>query len=446
MRQNSFALAASCIVAATALLLALASGAEKPAAEKPASERIIYSFGGGSDGANPQSDLILDSAGNLYGTTRYGGSGIACGSSGCGTVFELKRSQSGWKEEVLHGFAGGIDGIYPAAGLVLDNAGNLYGTTVTGGANYEGTVFRLTPNTHGDWTESILYTFDSNGSAGTNPTADLVFDSHGNLYGTTEFGASGGKSCNDNGCGAVFELTPQTNGSWTETTVHVFTDTDGDGATPSSGVVLDDAGNVYGATVYGGTGTCQTSGYPYAPTVGCGTIYRATLSSGTWTETVLYNFARGGGHAVNPSWGLILINTGDLLATSLAGGDGWGTVFELKELKKGWEQGVLHRFSGNPDGNLPVGKVEMGQNGDLFGVTSNGGSGFLQGMVFELKPSETGTWKERILHSFVGGKLDGDSPQAGVVVGPYGNLYGTTYAGGSGTCNTGCGTVYEITP
>jgi uncharacterized repeat protein (TIGR03803 family) len=438
MRQNSFALAASCIVAATALLLALASGAEKPAAEKPASEKIIYSFTGGSDGANPQSDLILDSAGNLYGTT-YSGGAVAprCG-QGCGTVFELKRSADGWKEEVLYSFKAGTDGAFPAAGLIFDNAGNLYGTTVFGGDAYgEGTVFKMTPKPKGGWTESVIYTFQLNDRAGNYPAADLAIDAHGNLYGTTP---------RTSGCcapGSLFELTPNSDGSWTETTIHAFTGGT-DGGQASTGVLFDTSGSMYGMTSSGGAGRCErTVGYP-----GCGIVYEFTLNSGGgWTETVLYNFVRGGGYAVNPSSGLILNNTGDFFATSLAGGDGWGTVFELNQLKNGWKQSVLHRFSGNPDGILPVGKVEMGQNGDFFGVTSNGGSGYQHGMVFELKRSETGTWKERILHSFVGGKLDGDSPRAGVALGPHGRLYGTTSVGGSGTgCGTGCGTVYEITP
>ena len=184
MRRINFVLAASCIVAATALLLALASGAEKPAAAKPASEKIIYSFTGGSDGANPQSDLILDGAGNLYGTTSQGG--VGCNGQGCGTVFELKRTQDGWKEEVLYRFNGGTDGASPAAGVIFDNAGTLYGTTSFGGDGYGGgTVFRMTLKPTGGWTESVIYTFHLNDKAGNHPAADLAIDAHGSLYGTT---------------------------------------------------------------------------------------------------------------------------------------------------------------------------------------------------------------------------------------------------------------------
>jgi hypothetical protein len=435
MRQINFAVAAGCIVGATGLLLALASGAEKPAAEKPASEKIIYSFAGGSDGANPQSDLILDGAGNLYGTTYYGGSTTACNAFGCGTVFELKRTQQGWKEAILHVFIGGADGESPSAGLVFDGAGNLYGATGT-------TVFRLTRNSQGSWTEHVIYTFDCNGSAGCDPTADLTFDSKGNLYGTTSQG--GNSSCGDFiGCGGVFELTPQSDGSWTETTIHTFTGGT-DGGQPSSGVVLDSEGNVYGMTYSGGMGKCLLTAFY----TGCGILFEFSRNSGgSWNETVLFSFARGGGYAVNPSAGLILNNPGDLYATSLAGGDGFGTVLEFKEAATGWQQNVIHRFYGIPDGLRPVGKLEVDQDA-LLGVTVNGGILDTYGIAFELQRSETGSWKERILHSFAGGTADGYNPQAGMVSNGQGSLFGTTQYGGTGTaCRAGtCGTVYEITP
>jgi hypothetical protein len=199
-------------------------------------------------------------------------------------------------------------------------------------------------------------------------------------------------------------------------------------------------------TYSGGAGKCLlTVGYS-----GCGVVYEFTPNSGGgWTEAVLYTFARGGGYAVNPSAGLILNNPGDLFATSVAGGDGSGTVLELKRSKKGWEQTVLHRFYGIPDGLGPVGKLEMDTDA-LFGVTVNGGiSGIYgYGTAFELKRSETGSWKETILHSFAGGTADGYYPQAGMVSNGQGSLFGTTQYGGTGTaCRAGtCGTVYEIAP
>jgi hypothetical protein len=433
MRQNNFALAASCIVGSTGLLLALAAGADKPSAQKPASEKVIYSFAGGSDGAYPQSDLILDSAGNLYGTTSQGG--VGCNGQGCGTVFELKRSQNGWTKDILYSFAGGSDGEGPRAGLIFDKAGNLFGTT-------GGTVFKLTPNGHGGWTESVIYAFASNGSAGAGPKNDLVFDSQGNLYGTTSQGGIGGQ-CGEWGCGSIFQLTPHADSSWTETTIHSFTG-GADGGEVSSGVVLDSLGDIYGLTSTGGTGKCEAS----ESIPGCGIVFEFSHDSiGGWTETVIYNFVRGGGYAVNPSSGLILIDADYLLLTSTAGGDGFGAVLELRRSQtKGWEQSILHRFYGNPDGWWPVGKI-VDTDDSLFGATSGGGvirqNG---GMVFELKRSAAGDWRERILHDFTGAP-DGNYPGAGVVSDSSGHLYGTTQWGGGGFgCTFGCGVAYEIAP
>jgi hypothetical protein len=441
MRRKSFWIAASCVLAMAGLLPAFSSGAS-PASK----EKVVYSFTGGPDGGNPLSDLTLDAEGNLFGTTSRGGAGTACGSSGCGTVFELKRTKDGWKELVLYSFAGGSDGAIPQAGLIFDNFGNLYGTAAFGGYG-DGTVFKLTPNSHG-WTESTIYRFDASGSAGTYPAADLVFDSHGNLYGTTPEGGTGG--CDDNGCGALFELTPQSDGSWTETTVHVFTDNGGDGGTPSSGVVLDSAGNVYGTTKSGGTGSCRLGNYTEGITIGCGTLYRVTKGSGgTWTETVLYNFIRGGGFGIYPSGDLFFNSANHLLGVTLAGGDGFGTVFDLQDTKKhGWRQSTPHIFYGKRDGVRPRGRLVVDASGDLFGVTSRGGDGTNNenGTLFEVKRSKNG-WKERIVHSFAGSP-DGANPSAGLVSDSQGHLYGTTQTGGSGTgCNqSGCGTVYEVTP
>jgi hypothetical protein len=167
---------------------------------------------------------------------------------------------------------------------------------------------------------------------------------------------------------------------------------------------------------------------------------------GSWTETVIYNFARGGGFAVNPSSGLILDHPGHLFITTVAGGDGLGTVVELTKSQRGWEQRVLYRFYGSPDGHMP-GKVEINA-GVGFGVTLYGGTDGV-GTVFGLEHSALNGWKERVLHSFAGGS-DGSGPAAGLVSDSHGHLYGTTLNGGSGTgCGNGengCGTVYEITP
>lgn len=426
MRSKSLCVAAGCILL-TAFLIPIFSSGASPSVTT-AKERILHSFTGGGDGAYPYSDLTLDGAGNLYGTT-FGGGEIYCvyrGEtwSGCGTVFELKRTPDGWKEQILYRFnlsGNNVGGALPAAGVTFDNAGNLYGTT-EGLPNDcdQGNVFKLAPDSLGVWTETVLYTF---GCEGYNPHADLVFDNKGDLFGIAT--------------DTIFELIPQAKGAWKEVTVHQFKGAP-DGATPASGLVLDSLGNIYGTTIAGGTGRC----YYYQQ--GCGIVYKLTPGqNGNWTETVLYNFVRrGGGFGVNPSGGFILENPGQMFLTTLAGGDGLGTVAELIQGQKGWDQHVLYRFYGDPDGSGPIGKVEI-HAGAGFGVTSRGGTSFL-GTVFGVERSATRGWRERVLHNFAGGD-DGSYPEAGVVSDSHGNLYGTTSGGGAG-CKGGCGTVYEITP
>jgi uncharacterized repeat protein (TIGR03803 family) len=437
MPRKCFRIAASFILAATGVLPVISSSTS------PASNyKIIYSFTGGSDGGQPVSDLTLDSAGNLYGTTSQGGTGTAC-SGGCGTVFELKRSADGWKEEVLHSFLGGLDGASPQAGVIFDNSGNLYGTTALGGNGYGyGTVFKLTPNPSGGWTEWIIYSgFNCYGNAvGCVPESDLVFDAQGNLYGTT---SEGNGTCLGNGCGAVFKLTPQPNGPWTETTLHSFSDPP-DGGVPS-GVVVDSDGSIYGLTTYGGTGQCNPN-LLYGYVLGCGILYKLTPNSGTtWTETILYNFARGGGFGRYPSGALFFDSPNHLFGVTRAGGDGIGSIFELLNTGKGgWQESEAHIFFGDPDGARPVGRLVRDTSGNLIGVTGAGGGTNGNGIVYELEHSKSG-WKERILHRFAGPQYE-LNPLAGVVSDTQGHLYGTTKNGGGGSCTLGCGKVYELLP
>ena len=429
MRKRDFWIAASCILAGLGLFPLFSSGASPASTEK-----VLYSFAGGTDGENPSSDLTLDSEGNLYGTTTYGGE-VTCvyhGETfpGCGTVFELKRTADGWSEQILYRFninGNSSGGALPAAGVIFDKAGNLYGTT-EGIPNEcgQGNVFELTPNSQGAWTETVLYSFTCEGG-GYNPATDLVFDDKGDLFGTAG--------------NIVFELLPRADGSWEEVTLHTFTGKP-DGAIFSSGVLLDSQGHVYGMTQSGGTGTCMYN----RKTFGCGIVYELIPSAegaGHWAENVVYNFARGGGFAVNPSGGLILDRPGHLFITTAAGGDGLGTVAELTRSQKGWEQSVLYRFYGGPDGNQPAGRLVINA-GVGFGVTNRGGTNGL-GTVFGLKGLDTGGWKAGVLYSFAGGS-DARNPTTGLVSDSQGNLYGTTIAGGVQGCYEGCGTVYEVTP
>jgi|SRR5579863_5272291 len=418
------------------LLLAVACVrlALPPDVAAASSAKIIYSFAG-ADGASPESDLIMDAAGNLYGTTYEGGTG--CNVYGCGTVFELIRTQDGWKHQVLYSFGGSQnDGTGPTAGLVLDSAGNLYGTTGGGGYNCYGggcgTVFKLGRNPHGGWTESILYSFTGSNGDGANPNTDLVFDSRGNLYGTTSFGGGSGRGC-FLGCGIVFKLTPNQNGTWTESTIYVFAGAP-DGDYPASAVAMDVDGNIYGATAYGGTETC--AGGPFR---GCGSVYKLTPNSGGgWTETLLYSFHRFQGTARYPSGGFLLTSDGRILGTSVEGGDRFGAVFQVEQTKKGWEQTVLYRFYG-PDGAYPVGRLARGPSGILYGATASGGvnpPGW--GTVFELKQAN-GKWRERVLSS---GNSTDYNPQAGPIVDSRGHVYGTL----AGSYGGSFGAVYEIVP
>lgn len=436
MRRNNFQIAAGYILAVLTVLFVLTAGASA------SSGQVIYSFQGGSDGANPYSDLVMDAAGNLYGTTSQGG-GTGCNGQGCGTVFELTPTKDGWKHQVLYAFTScQNDGCTPQTGLIFDNAGNLYGTTTT--------VFELSPNGHGGWTENTLHVFAY--GEGSNPAGDLIFDDKGNLYGANS--AEGNGQClEDNGCGTAFELTPQSDGTWSETTIHVFTDSGSDGAVPSSRLNFDSTGSAYGVTAYGGPASC-TQGSPRGGGIitGCGTLYKLTPNQGGgWTESTLYDFVRGGGFGIYPSGGLFFDKAGHLYGTSQAGGNGYGTFFELRDSQEnGWQQSDLHFFYGNPDGGYPVGRLVMDREGNVFGVTDWGGANRM-GVVFELRRAKV-RWNERILYNFPssGGPI---SPQAGLVSGSQGHLYGTTRNGGSGNgteCNigsfTGCGTVYEVTP
>ena len=438
MRRKTFWIAASCILVGVGLLPLFSSGTTPASTEK-----VIYSFQGGADGANPASDLVADADGNLYGTTESGGTG--CNGSGCGTVFELKRTGSGWNHDVLYTFAGGVDGENPQAGLVFDSSGNLYGTTTLAGSYSWGNVFELSPSARG-WKKTIIYSFTGNSDGGF-PKADLVFDAQGNLYGTA-YGGSGTQQCNvvsSDGCGAVFELMPRTDGSWIESTIHSFRGTP-DGASPASAVVLDSSGNLYGVTEFGGSGMCYNERND-----GCGTAYELTPEQGgTWKETILYNFVRGIGRGKYPSGSPFLDPDGHLYGLTRVGGDGYGTVFDLHSSQKGgWQQDDVHLFYGDPDGQAPVGQLVANQQGDLFGVSSTGGmsgKNFLGGTVLKLERLKEG-WRETVIYAFRNSG-DGAAPQAGLLLDAQGHLYGTTELGGNGTnCAYGnCGTVYEVTP
>jgi len=371
-------------------------------------ETVLYSFcaqTGCPDGSNPRADLVMDTAGNLYGTTLYGGT------SGVGTVFELSPSGT---ETVRHSFAAShTDGHYPYAGLLMDTTGNLYGTAQSGGAKGLGTVFKLSPN----GTETLLYSFCVLAACadGYHPRAGLIMDTKGNLYGTAFDGGA-------HDAGAVFELSP----GGTETVLHSFCQQMGcpDGYYPQAGLVMDTNGNLCGTTLYNGA-------------YGGGTVFKISSDG---TATTFYNFctATGCKNGRYPQAGLILDTNGNLYGTTYGGGAyGKGTMFELSP--SGAET-VLHSFcarAGCPDGSHPRADLVMDTAGNLYGTTYDGGTNSV-GTVFKLSPNGT----ETVLHSFAANGSDGTHPYAGVVMDTMGHLYGTTYSGGA----NGYGTVFKVTP
>jgi uncharacterized repeat protein (TIGR03803 family) len=269
-------------------------------------ETPLAQFNGSSGGAVPTgAQPIFDRAGNLYGTTFSGGGG-SC-SAGCGVVYELVPSGSGWTEQVLYSFTGaGGDGASPWAGLVFDQAGNLYGTTEFGGAYGYGTIYELSPSGSG-WTEKVLYSFQNQADGG-NPYAGLIFDRAGNLYGATTSGGTG------NG-GTVFELTPS-GSSWNYQTLSAFVRRPGELAGgPTASLIMDAAGNLYGATAGDGA-------------YGLGSVFKVTPSGGGWTTTTLYDFT-GASDGELPRSNLVMDTSGDLYGTATGGADGYGVLFEI---------------------------------------------------------------------------------------------------------------------
>jgi uncharacterized repeat protein (TIGR03803 family) len=325
--------------------------------------KTLHKFTHGKDGGGPVAPLTFDQAGNLYGTTVRGGT------FGQGAVFRLTpNANGGWTEKVLHHFTGdGKDGRVPVAPLTFDQAGNLYGTTIEGGATGGGTVFKLTPNQDGSWTESVLYGFCSlsNCGDGDKPNAGLTLDQTGNLYGTT----FGGGNLN----GVVFKLTPNQDGSWSESVLHSFCTFFNcrDGASPDASLIFDDAGNLYGTT-RGGPGV----------------VFKLTpRQNGSWSERVLYSFCS---------------------------------------------------LSNCRDGASPYASLIFDDAGNLYGTTQGGGIGY--GVVFKLAPNRIGEWNETVLHKFL--DHPGASPYAGLIFDAAGNLYGTTMGDGNATF----GSVFEVTP
>lgn len=340
------------------------------------SETVLYSFTGGSDGGIPNGNdgPLIDSAGNLFGTTTQGGL-----PNGGGTVFELTHSSTGWQETVLWNFTCGNDGCGPGGGLVSDSAGNLYGTTSAGGPGGIGfgTVFELSSDGSGNWSETTLYIF-SGGSDGGVPLSTLVRDQSGNLYGTTSYGGYSDNCVGDiYGCGVIFELTQGVRGNWTERVLYAFRGGK-DGAHPGAKVVFDSSGNIYGVTSLCGDISCTPYGY-----AGYGTVFRLappTNSAGQWSFSRLHAFT-GGSDGGYPSEALVVDKTGVVYGTAPEGGigkcgfyqPGCGTLYRISPTLSGrWDFDTMYSFSGTTDGGTPFNIALAGSTAYI--ATAVGGS------------------------------------------------------------------------
>jgi uncharacterized repeat protein (TIGR03803 family) len=373
--------------------------------------KVLHAFNGGNDGGGLWGSLLLDRQGNVYGTT------IAGGSKGKGgTVFKLSRQANGtWTQTVLYSFcslSNCTDGGGSTAGLIFDAAGNLYGTTQSGGAHVYGTVFELTPGVDG-WKETVLHSFGFN-SQGCCPKVGVVMDSAGNLFGTAS---------------VAFELSHGSDG-WEETVLHHFPSYKGDGNGPFA-VILDGSGNLYGVTTMGGTSKRCGSG--------CGTAYELQRTSSGWKEHILHDFGTSNDGMVFPGGTLLQDGGGRLYGTSY--GDFNGVVYRLSRGSNGtWKAAIQYRFTGGANGGGPSGGVVMDKLGNLYGTTTVGGDPNCDcGVAYKLSPSPKGKWTYSVLHRFTG--YDGAQPGE-LILDKKGNLYGTTITGGAG----GYGVAFELTP
>jgi uncharacterized repeat protein (TIGR03803 family) len=373
-----------------------------------AREKVLYQFPGGERGNEPQSGLAFDSKGTAYGTTYYGGT------YGWGTVFKLEQSNSGWTEQILYSFLGSSDGYNPIGNLLIDAAGNLYGTTLYGGTGTGcqqgsygcgGTVFELAQSSD-TWKHVVLYSFCSRAgcSDGSSPNG-LTFDKAGNLYGTT---AGGGQSCGSYGCGTVYELSPS-HGSWTEKVLHAFK-SNGDGDVPTPGITIGESGSLYGTTCCGG-------GYGY------GLVYMLKRNKRGWQEVMIYAFD-GSPNFRDPNGYLTVDSTGNIFGTTTGGSSGCnyqcGMVYRLSRSNGQWIEETVYTFDGT-HGASPNPGLIPNSAGNFYGSTLVGGNNNF-GEVFELKPGKT--WTIELLYSFTGQGADA-SPNS-LIFGPGGGLYGTT--------------------
>jgi uncharacterized repeat protein (TIGR03803 family) len=403
----------SLLALAAVLLPVAAMGAAK-------SEKVLYSFKPTdiTTGADlPSLTVTIDSAGNLYAVAAASGTF----SEGNGAILQLTPSASGgWTTKAILTFDE-TNGERPNPSLIFDSKGNLYGTTQGGGSTGEGVAFELVRSSKGTWSEKILHTFGANGNDGAAPLGGVIFDSAGNLYGTTEGGGS-------HATGMVYKLSPTTRGNWTETILYNFA-AGIDGSAPSASLVFDGAGNLYGTTLFGGQ-------------LNSGTVFELSPQvNGTWEESVLYSFEAGS----QPESTLVLDSSGNLYGTDPFSNVSNGFVFELSPQSDGsWTEKTLYEFKGGKDGSNVLAGVVFDKAGNLYGATFDGGThGGLNpfGTIYKLAPIAGGGWKKTALWDFNG--PNGAFPGLGTLtIDASGNIFGATEGGGT----NGHGAVFEITP
>jgi hypothetical protein len=449
MRIRSVA-GGSVFLAALVVVVASAGASNAPASRA----KLIHAFTGAPDGDLPMAGaLVLDGAGNLYGTTPIGGTGSCSWRHtviGCGTVYELTPAASGgWTEHILYSFKNFADGMQPYGTVTLGAGGSLYGVTTAGGVLGQGcvppyfglrgcgTAFELTPHPGPAWTKKTLHVF-SGGKDGGLPESDLVADPAGNLYGSLYCGG-GIDSCygEDDLGGAFFELEPVKKGEWRELILYAFTLKGGQGCCPLGNLTVDHAGTIYGTTGFSAYAMTRA---PHSP---------------RWREKTLFRFGAFAG-GWYPQGGLAIDATGNLYGTTYDGGDascpheGCGVDFELTRAPSNgaWSETVMHTFTGGADGALPyTAGLALDSAGRLYGTTSNGGdlncnNGGGCGVAFMLQRGASG-WSETVLHTFEDRDNDGGMPASAVILNGAGRLFGTTTYGGSGSPYTG-GTVFEL--
>jgi uncharacterized repeat protein (TIGR03803 family) len=383
---------------------------------------LIYNFGssGAADGRGPVAPLIFDPQGNLYGTTLQGGA------AGFGSVFKLAPNGNGsWTESVIYSFP--ADGDQQYSPVALDVRGNLYGETPGDGNQSQGSVYELSPNGNGNWSIQTLHSFTGypDGDA---PTGGVLLGNANQVYGVANAGGM-------RNIGMVFNLDHLSAAGWHEFTLHSFLG-GSDGEYPGGPLAIDAAGNLYGVT-NGGSG-------------GNAIVYKLTPNQRSfgWSESILYTFQNPYG---TPNGGLIFDASGNIYGTDREDGPYYvGTVWKLSPNPDGnYTFTPLYSFTGvNGDGAYLNGPLVMDASGNLYGTTEQGGrlDGYYCmyggcGTIFKLTPSSNGQWTETILYDF-NDTSSGWQPHDGLIMDRAGNLYGTALYGGA----TGAGTVFELTP